>query len=96
MALAAITRQDLQPFRTLFVKGLNESMNSKTAPGQKMAGSPCGTGLLNISDGGLQDLRINGIRGPTLIGGAVVYYSPLGIEKVPEPLELRASRGPFP
>lgn len=81
MAVEVITREDLNEFRTLLLKDLQELIHSKPAQTKKWLKSIEVRNLLNISPGTLQNLRINGTLTYTKIGGTL-YYDNADIDKL--------------
>ena len=94
MVVEVITREDLNHFRTLLLKEMNEIINSKTEFSKKWLKASEVRELLNISESTLQNLRINGTLSHTKIG-ATVYYSTQEIEKVLEQNKVNAYSSPF-
>lgn len=94
MAVEVITREDLNQFHTLLLKEMNEIINSKTEFSKKWLKASEVRELLNISEGTLQNLRINGTLSHTKIG-ATVYYSSQEIEKLLEQNKVNAYSSPF-
>jgi DNA-binding MarR family transcriptional regulator len=81
MAIEVITREDLNEFRTLLLKDLQELIHSKPTQTKKWLKSIEVRNLLNISPGTLQNLRINGTLTYTKIGGTL-YYDNTNIDKL--------------
>ena len=81
MAVEVITREDLNEFRTLLLKDLQELIHSKPGQTKKWLKSIEVRNLLNISPGTLQNLRINGTLTYTKIGGTL-YYDNTDIDKL--------------
>ncbi len=81
MAIEVITREDLNEFRTLLLKDLQELIHSKPDQTKKWIKSIEVRNLLNISPGTLQNLRINGTLTYTKIGGTL-YYDNTDIDKL--------------
>ncbi|HBI01803.1 MAG TPA: helix-turn-helix domain-containing protein [Flavobacterium sp.] len=81
MAIEVITREDLNEFRTLLLKDLQELIHSKPAQTKKWLKSIEVRNFLNISPGTLQNLRINGTLTYTKIGGTL-YYDNADIDKL--------------
>ena len=81
MAVEIITLEDLNQFRMLLLKDLNEIINSKPDHVKQWLKSNEVRKLLNISPGTLQNLRINGTLTYTKIGGTI-YYDNTAIEKL--------------
>lgn len=81
MAIEVITREDLNEFRTLLLKDLQELIHSKPVQTKKWLKSIEVRKLLNISPGTLQNLRINGTLTYTKIGG-IMYYDNADIDKL--------------
>ncbi|MDP2161983.1 MAG: helix-turn-helix domain-containing protein [Flavobacterium sp.] len=81
MAIEVITREDLNEFRTLLLKDLQELIHSKPGQTKKWLKSSEVRNLLNISPGTLQNLRINGTLTYTKIGGTL-YYDNADIDKL--------------
>ncbi|WP_396153747.1 helix-turn-helix domain-containing protein [Flavobacterium sp.] len=81
MAIEVITREDLNEFRTLLLKDLQELIHSKPTQTKKWLKSKEVIKLLNISPGTLQNLRINGTLTYTKIGGTL-YYDNADIDKL--------------
>jgi hypothetical protein len=76
-----ITIEDLIQFRIHLLKDITEILNSKPDHSKKWLKSKEVTKLLNISQGTLQNLRINGTLTYTKIGGTI-YYDSASIEKI--------------
>lgn len=83
MAVEVITREDLNQFRTLLLREMNEILNSKAEFSKKWLKASEVRELLSISESTLQNLRIKGILTYTKIG-ALVFYSHNEIEKMLE------------
>ena len=83
MAVEIITREDLNQFRTLLLKDINEIFNSVPNHSKKWLSAKEVKELLNLSSGTLQNLRIKGILTHTKIGSSV-FYSTQEIEKILE------------
>ena len=83
MAIEVITREDLNEFRTLLLKDLQELIHSKPGQTKKWLKSIEVRNLLNISPGTLQNLRINGTLKYKRIGG-IIYYNYEDIVKMLE------------
>ena len=81
MAIEVITREDLNEFRSLLLKDIEEIIQSKPQQTKKWLKSNEVRKLLNISPGTLQNLRINGTLTYTKIGG-ILYYENTDIEKL--------------
>ncbi|WP_333696412.1 helix-turn-helix domain-containing protein [Flavobacterium sp.] len=81
MAIEVITREDLNEFRTLLLKDLQELIHSKPQQTKQWLKSNEVRKLLNISPGTLQNLRINGTLSYTKIGGTL-YYENADIDKL--------------
>jgi Helix-turn-helix domain len=81
MAVEIITREDLNQFRILLLKDINEILNSKPDHSKKWIKSTEVIKLLNISLGTLKNLRINGTLTFTKIGGTY-YYDTIDIEQL--------------
>jgi len=94
MAVEVITREDLNQFRALLLKEMNELVNSKTGFSKKWLKASEVKELLNISNSKLQNFRISGILSHSKIG-ATVYYSTQEIEKLLEQNEVKAFVSPF-
>ena len=76
-----ITREDLNEFRALLLKDLQQLIHSKPSQTKKWLKSIEVRNLLNISPGTLQNLRINGTLTYTKIGGTL-YYDNADIDKL--------------
>lgn len=94
MAVEVITREDLNQFRTLLLKEMNEIINSKTTLTKKWLKSTEVRQLLNISESTLQNLRIKGILTHTKIG-ALVFYSNQEIENMLEANKVNSIQNIF-
>ena len=94
MAVEVITREDLNQFRTLLLKEMNDIINSKPTLSKKWLKATEVMQLLNISKGTLQGLRIKGILTHTKIGAAA-YYSNQEIEKLLEQNKVNAYTSVF-
>jgi len=81
MAIAIITPEDLNEFRSLLLNDLKEIIQSKPQQQKQWLKSSEVRKLLNISPGTLQNLRINGTLTYTKIGG-IIYYNQVDIDKV--------------
>jgi hypothetical protein len=83
MAVEVITREDLNQFRTLLLREMNEIINSKAEFSKKWLKASEVRELLSISESTLQNLHIKGILTYTKIG-ALIFYSHNEIEKMLE------------
>jgi Helix-turn-helix domain len=90
MAIEVITREDLNEFRTLLLKDLNEIFNSKPQRQKQWLKSNEVRKLLNISPGTLQNLRVNGTISYTKVG-SILYYSSSDLEKLLEANKVDAT-----
>ncbi len=81
MAVQIITIEDLNEFRNLLLNDLKEIINSKPQQSKQWLKSNEVRKLLNISQGTLQNLRINGTLSYTKIGG-IMYYNHADIDKL--------------
>ena len=81
MAVQIITIEDLNEFRSLLLSDLKEIIQSKPQQSKQWLKSNEVRKLLNISPGTLQNLRINGTRSYTKIGG-IMYYDNTDIDKL--------------
>lgn len=89
MAVEIITREDLNQFRTLLLKDINEIINSQPDHSKKWLSANEVKEQLNISSGTLQNFRIKGILTYTKIGSSV-FYSNLEIEKILESNKIKS------
>jgi hypothetical protein len=84
MEIEFITKEDLKQFKTELVQELKEALSGKIKPiGKEWLKSHEVRGLLGISPGTLQNLRVNGTLSYTKIGG-MLYYRYQDITKLLE------------
>ena len=82
MAVSIITTEDLEVFKIDLLKEFKTILENKTTvKSQKWLRSTEVRQLLNISNGTLQNLRINGTLSYTKVGG-IIYYSSEDINKL--------------
>ena len=82
MAVSIITTEDLEVFKIDLLKEFKTILeNQTTVKPQKWLRSSEVRQLLNISNGTLQNLRINGTLKYTKIGG-IIYYDNSAIDKL--------------
>ena len=82
MAVSIITTEDLEVFKIDLLKEFKTILeNQTTVKSQKWLRSTEVRQLLNISNGTLQNLRINGTLSYTKVGG-IIYYSSEDINKL--------------
>ena len=90
MAVSIITTEDLEVFKIDLLKEFKTILeNQTTVKPQKWLRSTEVRQLLNISNGTLQNLRINGTLSYTKVGG-IMYYSYTDIEKLLEVNKVQA------
>ncbi len=94
MAVEIITREDLNQFRMLLLKDINEILNSKPDHSKKWLSANEVKEQLNISSGTLQNFRIKGILTHTKIGSSV-FYSTQEIEKILESNKVKSFNSIF-
>jgi hypothetical protein len=95
MAVEIITREDLNQFRMLLLKDINEILNSKPDHYKKKWLSANEVKeQLNISSSTLQNFRIKGILTHTKIGSSV-FYSNQEIEKILESNKVKSFNSIF-
>lgn len=94
MAVEVITREDLNQFRTLLLKDVNEIMDSKSNIYKKWLRTNEVRELLNVSESTLKNLRIKGILTHTKIGSSV-FYSNQEIEKLLETNKVKSFESIF-
>ncbi len=94
MAVEIITREDLNQFRTLLLKDINELLNSKPNHSKKWLSAKEVQEQLNITSGTLQNFRIKGILTYTKIGSSV-FYSTQEIEKILESNKVKSFNSIF-
>lgn len=94
MAIEVITREDLNEFRILLLNDLKELIQNKPHEQKQWLKSKEIRSLLNISNGTLQNMRINGTLSYTKIGG-IIYYSSKDIDKVLEFNKVNANPNLF-
>jgi hypothetical protein len=84
MAASIITTEDFETFKIDLLQEIKKIVESQTnASPNKWLRSIEVRKLLNLSNGTLQNLRINGTLSYTKVGG-ILYYSYTDIEKVLE------------
>ena len=82
MAVSIITTEDLEVFKIDLLKEFKTILeNQTTVKPQKWLRSTEVRQLLNISNGTLQNFRINGTLSYTKVGG-IIYYSSEDINKL--------------
>ena len=82
MAVSIITTEDLEVFKIDLLKEFKTILeNQTTVKPQKWLRSTEVRQLLNISNGTLQNLRINGTLSYTKVGG-IIFYSSEDINKL--------------
>ena len=82
MAVSIITTEDLEIFKIDLLKEFKTILeNQTTVKPQKWLRSTEVRQLLNISNGTLQNLRINGTLSYTKVGG-IIYYDNSAIDKL--------------
>jgi len=94
MAVEIITRDDLNQFRMLLLKDINELLKSKPDHSKKWLSANEVKEQLNITTGTLQNFRIKGILTYTKIGSSV-FYSTQEIEKILESNKVNAFNSLF-
>ena len=91
MAVSIITTEDLEVFKNDLLKEFKTILeNQTTVKLQKWLRSTEVRQLLNLSNGTLQNLRINGTLSYTKVGG-IMYYSYTDIEKLLEVNKVQAT-----
>ena len=75
MVIEVITKEDLETFKTQLLNEFQKIMQGNQSSSRKWLKSNEVKGLLNISSGTLQNLRINGTLTYTKIGGTLYYDS---------------------
>lgn len=81
MAVQIITIEDLHEFRSVLLKELAEILKSTSKEEKKWLKSKEVKSQLGISNGTLQNLRINGTLTYTKVGG-ILYYDQADIDKI--------------
>ena len=81
MAIAIITKEDLQQFKVELLESIENLLQGKTTEEKLWLRTSEVRKLLNISSGTLQNLRINGTLRYSKIGG-VLFYNYKDIEKL--------------
>lgn len=81
MAIAIITKEDLQQFKVELLESIENLLQGKTTEEKLWLRTSEVRKLLNISSGTLQNLRINGTLPYSKIGG-VLFYNYKDIEKL--------------
>lgn len=81
MAIALITKEDLQQFKIELLESIEKLLQGKKTEEKLWLRTSEVRKLLNISAGTLQNLRINGTLSYSKIGG-VLYYNYKDIEKL--------------
>ena len=81
MAIAIITKEDLQQFKIELLESIENLLQGKKAEEKLWLRTSEVRKLLNISSGTLQNLRINGTLRYSKIGG-VLFYNYKDIEKL--------------
>jgi hypothetical protein len=90
MAASIITTEDFETFKIDLLQEIKKIVESQTnARPNKWLRSIEVRKLLNLSNGTLQNLRINGTLSYTKVGG-ILYYSYTDIEKVLEVNKVQA------
>jgi len=75
MAIEILTKEDLHEFRTVLMNDLKTILQAQPLNNQKWLKSTEVKKLLNISDGTLQNLRINGTLTYSKIGHTIFYQA---------------------
>ena len=81
MAIAIITKEDLQQFKVELLESIENLLQGKNTEEKLWLRTSEVRKLLNISSGTLQNLRINGTLPYSKIGGAL-FYNKKDIEKL--------------
>ena len=81
MAIAIITKEDLQQFKIELLESIEKLLQGKKTEEKLWLRTSEVRKLLNISSGTLQNLRINGTLRYSKIGG-VLFYNYKDIEKL--------------
>ena len=81
MAIAIITKEDLQQFKIELLESIENLLQGKNTEEKLWLRTSEVRKLLNISSGTLQNLRINGTLRYSKIGG-VLFYNYKDIEKL--------------
>ena len=81
MAIAIITKEDLQQFKVELLESIENLLQGKKTEEKLWLRTSEVRKLLNISSGTLQNLRINGTLPYSKIGG-VLFYNYKDIEKL--------------
>ena len=81
MAIAIITKEDLQQFKIELLESIEKLLQGKKTEEKLWLRTSEVRKLLNISAGTLQNLRINGTLSYSKIGG-VLFYNKKDIEKL--------------
>ena len=81
MAMAIITKEDLQQFKIELLESIENLLQGKKTEEKLWLRTSEVRKLLNISSGTLQNLRINGTLRYSKIGG-VLFYNYKDIEKL--------------
>lgn len=81
MAMQIITLEDLHEFKSVLLKELTEIFKATSKEEKKWLKSREVRNQLGISNGTLQNLRINGTLTYTKIGG-ILYYDQTDIDKI--------------
>ncbi|MCZ2083380.1 MULTISPECIES: helix-turn-helix domain-containing protein [Chryseobacterium group] len=81
MAIAIITKEDLQQFKIELLESIEKLLQGKKTEEKLWLRTSEVRKLLNISAGTLQNLRINGTLSYSKIGG-VLFYNYKDIEKL--------------
>ena len=81
MAIAIITKEDLQQFKIELLESIENLLQGKKTEEKLWLRTSEVKELLNISSGTLQNLRINGTLPYSKIGGAL-FYNKKDIEKL--------------
>ncbi|MDP2455302.1 MULTISPECIES: helix-turn-helix domain-containing protein [unclassified Kaistella] len=81
MAIAIITKEDLQQFKVELLESIENLLQGKNTEEKLWLRTSEVRKLLNISSGTLQNLRINGTLPYSKIGGSL-FYNKKDIEKL--------------
>jgi hypothetical protein len=81
MAIAIITKEDLQQFKVELLESIENLLQGKKTEEKLWLRTSEVRKLLNISSGTLQNLRINGTLPYSKIGGSL-FYNKKDIEKL--------------
>ncbi|MBP2284804.1 hypothetical protein H4V97_003122 [Flavobacterium sp. CG_23.5] len=81
MAIEILTKEDLQEFHKSLLEDIRELLKGTNEQPKKWLRSTEVRQLLNISNGTLQNLRINGTLSYTKVGG-IIYYDNSAIDKL--------------